>query len=300
MRVLVTGATGWVGKSAVCVLKNSFEFIEVVGTSRTSRLLQVNDGDYIRLITNEEALIRCDEFDGIVHSSFPTQNFVEEMGEQNYRLHAKNMNDWFKQFLEKSTLDFAFLTSSGAVTLLERSSEFSEPYSELKREEELILKSFVKTNFAIGRLWAGSGRFMKNYRNYALGQFVEAGLRRKDIVVNSTVETFRQYCDIEQFCEVGIRLAMSGYNGTFDSGGERISIQGLAELIASRFEGLPVKFGKDGRVSRQPPDYFPTSDQFEVLAKELGIDLLPIDTQIERTIFAVQSALGLEQGSNGK
>jgi len=296
LKILVTGARGWVGRSAIQVITEKYNEFEIVGTSRLTGTLEINIDYRIPLISNEEALNFCQSFDGVIHTSFPTQNYVEELGELVYRQQANEMNSWFSAFLSELKSGFVFVVSSGAVALMENQQTSGDVYAELKAQEEKIVMNESPERFAIGRLWAASGRFMRNYQIYALGQFIESGLLGRDIYINSPIETYRRYCDTEQFCEVGLQLAMDGFNSTFDSGGVKVSIQTLAELIASRYPRISVRHGSQGRKSRQPNDYFPTSDQFELLAKEMGLDLFSIDDQVDRTILAVKNVLKAKGG----
>ena len=296
LKILVTGARGWVGRSAIQVITEKYNEFEIVGTSRVSGTLEINSDYRIPLISNEEALNSCESFDGVIHTSFPTQNYVEELGELVYRQQAGEMNSWLSALLSELKSGFVFVVSSGVVALMENQKISGDVYAELKAQEEKIVMNESPKSFAIGRLWAASGRFMRNYQIYALGQFIESGLLGRDIYINSPIETFRRYCDAEQFCEVGLKLAMDGFNSTFDSGGVKVSIQTLAELIATRYPRISVRLGSQGRKSRQPNDYFPTSDQFELMAKEMGLDLFSIDDQVDRTILAVKNVLKAKGG----
>jgi hypothetical protein len=86
------------------------------------------------------------------------------------------MNSWFSAFLSELKSGFVFVVSSGAVALMENQQTSGDVYAELKAQEEKIVMNEAPESFAIGRLWAGSGRFMRNYQIYALGQFIESGL----------------------------------------------------------------------------------------------------------------------------
>jgi len=297
MRVLVTGANGWVGRSAIQVLLDKYPNFEVVGTSRTPGFLNVGNQNKIKLVTLQDSVIKDRLFDGLIHTAFPTQNLVEKLGQNEYTRQAMLVNSWLQKFGELNDLNFIFGISSGVVSLKENGMlhENEDPYADEKQKEEHLIKSIGAKGYSIGRLWAGSGRFIKNYRIYALGQFIESAINGNDIVIKSQKETFRRYCDVEQFCEIGIALSLDGFNKQFNSGGTLISIQDLAHKIGSRFSGVAIRSLNQGHEKfNQPNDYFPIAEDFDRFAERYRIKLFPMEEQITRSIIGVKRAIAME------
>jgi hypothetical protein len=283
-----------VGRSAIQVLHANYPNFEIVGTSRTLGKIELAPEKSIPLITLEQALENKNDFNAMVHTAFPTQNYIKEKGQGVYEQEAALINTWLEKFGAEVNFRFILGVSSGVVELRERGldSATKDPYARHKAREEQILRSFNSNGISIGRLWAGSGRFIRNFRIYALGQFLESALKGQDVIIKTKEQVFRRYCDVEQFCHVGIALAISGANLTFDSGGVLISIKDLAQKVASLFPGIETQFAeKTQGLSNQPSDYYSKSLKFEAFAQEFAIDLLGIDDQISRTASAIRALL---------
>ncbi|MCF8556201.1 MAG: hypothetical protein K9G28_01485, partial [Candidatus Nanopelagicales bacterium] len=99
---------------------------------------------------------------------------------------------------------------------------------------------------------------------------------------------YRRYVDMGQFLELLVGLASPGERTLLDSGGERAEIGELARLIAVH-SGVDVTRAVDEHASRD--DYCPDPTAFEAAARHLGVKLLPLRTQVDRTIAGHQAQL---------
>ena len=92
---------------------------------------------------------------------------------------------------------------------------------------------------------------------------------------------FRRYVDAGEFMEVLVKLAISGESRLLDSGGVVIEIGELSQLVAGHFPGTSVSRSKS---LTDVDDYYPKEQDFNDLAKELGIQLSTIKEQVARTV----------------
>ena len=84
MKIIVTGATGWIGRSAIEEIDRSLpQDIEVIGVSRSSKQLILNSGRTVKLVTRTDESIQQNVI-GIIHAAFPTQNLITHMGPDKY------------------------------------------------------------------------------------------------------------------------------------------------------------------------------------------------------------------------
>ena len=180
------------------------------------------------------------------------------------------------------------MVSSGAI--LDRESGEIErdveknPYGFCKRIEELLLADAAKSvgaNIVIGRLWGASGEQMPPNAEYALSDFIESARLKNEIQIKSGGEVFRRYLDAGEFMEVLVKLAVSGESRVLDSGGEVIEIGELSQLVGGHFPGVLVSRSK---TLTDIDDYYPRAQDFNELAKELGVELSTIKEQVARTV----------------
>ena len=214
------------------------------------------------------------------------------------KLKTLNFNDFIRinleliskacQIIERNKPKWVVVVSSGAI--LDRESGEIEsdveknPYGFCKRIEELLLADAAKrvgANIVIGRLWGASGEQMPPNLEYALSDFIESARLKNEIQIKSGGEVFRRYVDAGEFMEVLVKLAISGESRLLDSGGVVIEIGELSQLVAGHFPGTSVSRSKS---LTDVDDYYPKEQDFNDLAKELGIQLSTIKEQVARTV----------------
>ena len=116
---------------------------------------------------------------------------------------------------------------------------------------------------------------------YALSDFIESARLKNEIQIKSGGKVFRRYLDAGEFMEVLAKLAISGESRVLDSGGEVIEIGELSQLVVGHFPGTSVSRSKS---LTDIDDYYPKEQDFNDLAKELGVELSSIKEQVSRTV----------------
>ena len=81
--------------------------------------------------------------------------------------------------------------------------------------------------------------------------------------------------------EVLAKLAISGESRVLNSGGGVIEIGELSQLVVGHFPGTSVSRSKS---LTDIDDYYPKEQDFNDLAKELGVELSTIKEQVARTV----------------
>jgi nucleoside-diphosphate-sugar epimerase len=299
LTVAISGANGWLGTSAINVLVNKFPDWKIyaltrvaAGNIRYPNVVEITYKDFA------ESNIQVQ---GLIHTAFKTRNFIGDLGVESYLAENNEILQWLKNFLSQQKLLWAATVSSGAVAIyiekIEKDSQLNELdlYGKLKWEEEEILLSSSTSQVAVGRLWGASGRFMKNYKIYALGQFIEAGINNEDIYISSSEKVYRRYVDAEIFMEVLIRSALQNDRIIFDSGGVLVSLENLAEEIANYFNEnssrkIKVKYSET-QTAAAHPNYFPNDLKFNELTNYFSIRSLSILEQIKNTELAIRAQI---------
>lgn len=286
-QIAISGASGWLGNQTI-------EVIEKIAPAESPLLFTSNGRE---IVLRDKGQRKTQSFlesqppaslEGFIHLAFLTRDKVETTGPKDFISTNLSLISKACQIIESSKPKWVVTVSSGAI--LDRSSGNlesnieSNPYGFCKRVEEVLITQSaqkVGANLVIGRLWGASGQLMPPNSAYALSDFIISARKEKLINIKSGGKVFRRYLDAGEFMEVLIKAAISGKSLTINSGGPRVEIGDLAELVSEHFH--------DVRIQRPPSleqidDYYPPGDEFENLAGELGIELASLKSQVSRTV----------------
>lgn len=289
-QILVTGASGWLGKSSISyLLKNNFTSNNIIPAASTKKSITIDKfgtfhaEDFFNFETEEKV-------DGIIHLSFLTRDKLNEISFPSYVEINQNITIQAAKLVKKLKPNWVVNVSSGAIfnpkTKKIEENLDTNPYGFLKAFEERELNlatQEIGANLVIGRLWGASGTLMPLNRAYALSDFIYQALTDKKIVIQSNKQVFRRYVDSEMFMGVLIESALVNQNCVIDSGGPVVEIGKLASIVA---ESLDVH-----EISRPPildveiDDYYPRSEQFEEVAIEFNLPISSIYEQVANTIL---------------
>ena len=283
----IFGAEGWLGIETIEKILKFQEVENVTLYSSNGRVIIRSNGS--NLETNSFiSAVPPESLDGFVHLAFLTRDKVSSVGHSEYV--AKNISLISKAciIIESSKPKWVVLVSSGAI--FDRSTgdletdSFKNPYGFCKRiEENLILDSASKVgaNVVIGRLWGATGAFMPPNPAYAISDFINGANSKRKIEIKSGGVVFRRYVDAGEFMETLIRAAITGEHTILNSGGPKIEIGEIAELVSNEFAGVEIT-RPEGQ--EDVDDYFPSGEEFESLALKVGVKLSDLPTQVSRTV----------------
>ena len=293
-KVLVTGATGWLGRETVArVIEGKFEGItqsDLLLASSNGRDLELDSLGVYPTVALENLSHResTNSIEGLVHLAFITKDKTTQYSFSEYVAKNIELISAACEIIERDKPKWVVVVSSGAIidraTLEIENNVVRNPYGFCKRiEEALIAESARKVgaNIVIGRLWGGTGLYMPVKRAYAISDFIESAKESGAIRINSGGDVIRRYCDAGDFMEVLVRSAIQGDTTTLDSGGSIIEVGELAKLISARLGEISISRSE---VPTAVDDYYPRGSEFEELAKSVGVQLHGIDEQVLRTL----------------
>ena len=244
-KVLVTGATGWLGRETVArVIEGKFEGItqsDLLLASSNGRDLELDSLGVYPTVALENLGHResTNSLEGLVHLAFITKDKTTQYSFSEYIAKNIELISAACEIIERDKPKWVVVVSSGAIidraTLEIENNVVRNPYGFCKRiEEALIAESAHKVgaNIVIGRLWGGTGLYMPIKRAYAISDFIESAKESRAIKINSGGDVIRRYCDAGDFMEVLVRSAIQGDTTTLDSGGSIIEVGELAKLIS--------------------------------------------------------------------
>ena len=293
-KVLVTGATGWLGRETVArVLEGKFEGItqsDLLLASSNGRDLELDSLGVYPTVALENLSHResTNSIEGLVHLAFITKDKTTQYSFSEFVAKNIELISAACEIIERDKPKWVVVVSSGAIidraTLEIENNVVRNPYGFCKRiEEALIAESARKVGakIVIGRLWGGTGLYMPVKRAYAISDFIESAKESGAIRINSGGDVIRRYCDAGDFMEVLVRSAIQGDTTTLDSGGSIIEVGELAKLISARLGEISISRSE---VPTAVDDYYPRGSEFEELAKSVGVQLHGIDEQVLRTL----------------
>ncbi len=295
-RVIVTGATGWIGRTTVDLLGEWFGDglpSHAVLAATSGRQLAtpwgVLDvcaiGDLVGLPPGPRTLL--------VHCGFPTQDRVDGMGADAYISAVGRLRVVIQHVITRlGEIDMIYL-SSGAATSVERGVALADRtwvYGTAKLEDEATYGDAVAAvggRLCIVRAFALSGPYMTKPEAYALGDMIMQADRSGTIAVQATRPVRRSYMLIDDMLRIAMdavgRLG-AGDSVMFETADEVVEMGDLAARV------LAVLGHDPSAVSRPPinpslpaDDYLGDPETIDAFVRIAGVTLTGLDDQIAIT-----------------
>lgn len=200
--LVITGATGWVGRTA---LQELYSFLPPTYVSDRVRLfasrsasLEVNGFSHsVYPLHALPALASSEPLAGVFHTAFLTRDRLKSVGLDQYVATNRWITGQVLKALSSAPFARAVVISSGAagttssMPLMNCHQLSEDPYGMLKREEEVTISAIVPS--LVLRIYALSGYFIRDPHLFALGDFLISALRRTSIRIQSTTSVSRAY-----------------------------------------------------------------------------------------------------------
>jgi nucleoside-diphosphate-sugar epimerase len=284
--VLISGATGWLGREILNIFSETkFEAVKLSLISSKNQDFIVGDKEFkARSFVSYK---NSDSIDNYFDFAFLSRNELENIGPRKFKEInleiMSNSADLIKRYRPKTVV----LSSSGAVYKYRKNSEYGMLYSELKKiQEDVIINAcnLADSNLIISRIFNLSGRGIPSEGNFAISDLVTKGIRNIDLTISSNYLVTRRYSDITQLLKLLVEMADRGQNRVFDSGGPKIELRVLANIIVEVIKCDSKVVAPELDPSCMQDDYFSNSYEYEKLLSEtLGENSISIENQIENT-----------------
>jgi hypothetical protein len=119
---------------------------------------------------------------------------------------------------------------------------------------------------------------MKSPEIFAFGNIVKQA-RSGSVELTSSQEVWRKYLDAVDFMKVCLASALTKESRLVESGGYLLEVETFASICLSLF-GHASDAIKRPRVLGSADRYYSSSEEFELLAEEMGITLASLEDQI--------------------
>ncbi len=311
--LLIIGGTGFFGKSILDFFQRGgldrWEINRVVAMSRNVHKL--ND-EAPSLLSQRVELFHADittanelpSADYVIHAAASTdaKNYLNHPMQEsiNIELGTQNFCRLAKKFYSSSKILF---TSSGAVYGVQPEGEYtlSETsffkgiqqekyhYAHAKREAENSIRhlGLEGLSVSIARCFAFVGPWLPRNQHFAIGNFIEDGLKRRPISVKASHRVYRSYMYADDLVEWLMTMVDHANTEcpTFNVGSDQAILLGdLAQLIGSEFgERVDVPDIMNPKIDRYVPSIQKIREQLGV---ELKYDLV---SAIRKTISRINA-----------
>ena len=276
--MVITGATGWMGREVLDRLARTRPEIQVLPIASRGRMVETGNRTYQ---VHEWSHASISEWRPTiaVHLAFLTREAESTMSTAEYERRNLRLTEAAAHLYSIPDLRAAVIASSGAAIQAKE-----QIYGDLKaRDEEVFTELSNRTGLptVISRIWSVSGAFCTKPDLFALFDLIEQTRNRSRVHIRAKSEVWRRYVDAGEFLEVCISAAGVGANEIIDSAGPLVEIEYLAHVIQ---EALGEKKQIVRESLTQPTDrYFTDSQTMELWSQRLGIPLAPLTDQIKRS-----------------
>ena len=298
-RVLITGATGWLGRASLEILgrvygKGFVGSVNCFGSSRQT--VHLRDG----LSIDQQPLAAMGSVDRgryiLLHFACLAKDKVAGMSLDEYVATNRAISRISREAAERVGVDRIFLVSSGAVyqamATTEPPSE-PHPYGIMKLEEEHLFSSFAYdhagSKVVTARLFNLSGPYVNKIKTYALSSFIEQ-IRDQGvgatIRINAPHPVIRSYVGVENLLNVAFAHLFDDTTAAYDhfdtAGDGEVEIFELAEIVRSIVNPAASILRPQFSAARADR-YVGDGSKFRSLAVRYGIPLHDLHQQIRDT-----------------
>ena len=291
-KILVTGATGWVGRSFLHELQSvipSDDFNSTVSAfaSRASSIVSTNYPQDKQIVIPIHPLSSitshsCCQSILLFHSAFLTKDQLSRYGLNAFIQINQNITTTVSKCIQVSGKSRVVCISSGAASNLEKEAQVSsvimrDPYGYLKLSEEMQLASLADTQ--VFRIYALTGRFIRDPQAFAIGDFLLHALKKQPIVINSTFPVIRSYVSASDIAKCALSWLFNSDAPQAPIGASSCitTLVTLADLVTKIF-CLPPPLCNP--FSHAPNSYSCSPILFTQLLSRYGIKPLPLADQV--------------------
>lgn len=288
---MLTGASGWFGRTALweyeqlhgpAALRRN-----VIACASTAKPIDIGSPYGPVKAVGLEALDAIDQARGLIHLAFLTRDRLEEFGADRYIQQNRAITTRVADFVHRNGGIPILTTSSGAAAVFDNAAPdlTGNPYAALKQEEEELWRNSGQDRLAmVFRVYAAAGRFIKDPKLFALGDFLTRALAGERIEIRSERPVIRSYVHVgtlmrlfwamlEQPCGLGFRQV--------DAAMQTFSLVELAEAISAVWRLPEPSYQIDPALDAD--DYRADTRPFLQLLTQYEIERPELEQQLQET-----------------
>jgi len=232
-RVLVTGAGGWFGRTAVAMTNESG--LDLLATGSKDQQIEIGGKSQIVQSQSLET-ISIFEPTVVIDTAFVTRERIPILGHKTYVETNQRLIDQSLALAAMPSVRKYIGFSSGATKHLAGQSSFSleeNPYAAQKRIYESKLSEIaadLQSDISVARVWSVTGSYCTKPNTFAFTDLIaQAKSGLVEIKANHLVS--RRYCAVEDVLALALMPLGPENQTVFDTGGDLIDLGALAQLI---------------------------------------------------------------------
>ena len=290
-RWVLTGASGWFGKTALWEYERMYGpdslRNNVIACSSTSKPIDFGSPYGPVAAATLESIKSINNASGLIHLAFITRDRIAQYGVDSYISQNRAITSLVAEFIDRHPGIPVVTTSSGAASLFDshKSSLTADPYAALKLEEEQLWQQSSSQRFAaVFRVYAATGRFIKDPSVFALSDFLTRAMAGQRIEIRNKRPVFRSYGHVGTMMRIFWKILDSPPAHSFlmvDAVLKKLSLLDLAKTISLMWD-LPQPL-YDIDYSLLPDDYTADSSPFVDLLNSFRIDIPDFALQLKET-----------------
>jgi nucleoside-diphosphate-sugar epimerase len=297
-RFVVTGASGWLGRTFVALARRAGHDLLLLG-SRTRSVLVDSQVYTVQKLNYQDV----EQFKPtvLIDFAFLTHEYLETMREREYRKVNEELIGQALDIFSLPSVKYGMFTSSGAAVYPKDAllGDYSDnPYGYLKRKtEKLVLEASERLGkkVVLIRPWSLSGTMVTKDYEFAFSSFIRQSFGSA-IHVKSPNPVLRRYVAAEDLLALALVKLFSGSNSSevLESGGDLILLSELAQKVAD-LQTHEVSVVSEVNSSEIRDPYHSDNIQWVQECKALGFVPESLIEQILRNInfYRVENEAGL-------
>lgn len=285
--IIVTGATGWLGKTSIkhfIEKYNNIEFeknVMVFGSKNgvlkiKNKEIKVFDFNLLNKIKNDIKVTH------IFHTAFLTKEKIKLVGEHNFKKTNLHIINTIAELMEINPKARIVLSSSGAVLpfIENKRNSNKDLYGYLKYLEELKLAK--KNNALTLRIFALTGYFIRSPEVFALSEFIYSALNTKKIKIKANGLVLRSYASAEEIVELSWKWLFSHKEGyAVNAASDNLDLLKIANIINSILGDIDITHNMKNKIESS---YIDKTNKFNKILRNEGIIRKSIEENINLSI----------------
>jgi nucleoside-diphosphate-sugar epimerase len=232
-RVLVTGAAGWFGRTAIAMTRKVG--VDLLATGSKDQNIDI-DGQGQAVQAQGLDAISAFKPTVVIDTAFVTRERLSVLGHKTYVETNQKLIDDSLAIAALPSVKKYIGFSSGATMHLAGHTSFSleeNPYAAQKRIYESKISEMaaeLQSNISVARVWSVTGSYCTKPDSFAFTDLIaqaKVGL----IEIKAKHLVFRRYCAIEDVLALAMLPSPTVSDPFFDTGGDLIEIGDLAKLV---------------------------------------------------------------------
>jgi nucleoside-diphosphate-sugar epimerase len=282
-RVLVTGAGGWFGRTAVAMTRESG--LAILATGSKDQQIEI-DGQSQAVQAQSLELILAFEPTVVIDTAFVTRERLPILGHKTYVETNQKLIDQSLAIAALPSVRKYIGFSSGATKHLAGHTSFSleeNPYAAQKRIYESKISEIAanhQSDISVARVWSVTGSYCTKPQTFAFTDLI-AQAKSGLIEIKAKHLVYRRYCALEDVLAFAMLPSAPGGNPMFNTGGDLIELGELAKIVVD-LVNPNAEIGRKIDQQLTPDDYHSDSKDWGQLVQSADLARDSISDQVTR------------------